>query len=106
MLYIHYFALETAKSLNFYKIHLVFIGYGQLCDADIVEALSEQVLQSATAGVPIQSCLVGDVVLALYRDDENWYRAKIVSVNPDCSSFQIDIVPNQYEEQQPANHGL
>jgi hypothetical protein len=24
MLYIHYFALETVKSLNFYKIHLVF----------------------------------------------------------------------------------
>ena len=68
------------------------IGYGQFCDADIVEALSEQVLQSATAGVPIQSCLVGDVVLALYRDDENWYRAKIVSVNPDNLSLSVFFI--------------
>jgi hypothetical protein len=34
------------------------IGYGQLCDADIVEALSEQVLQSATAGA--NSCFQWD----------------------------------------------
>ncbi|XP_071177213.1 uncharacterized protein [Mytilus edulis] len=62
------------------------IGYGQFCDAEAVDSLSEKVTQAATASRPINACVVNDIVLALYREDENWYRAKVLSTNDNSVS--------------------
>ncbi|XP_052057954.1 uncharacterized protein LOC127698468 isoform X6 [Mytilus californianus] len=62
------------------------IGYGQFCDAEVVDSLSEQVTQAATASRPINACVINDIVLALYREDENWYRAKVSSTNDNSVS--------------------
>ncbi|XP_076098484.1 uncharacterized protein LOC143068364 isoform X2 [Mytilus galloprovincialis] len=62
------------------------IGYGQFCDPEAVDSLSEKVTQAATASRPINACVVNDIVLALYREDENWYRAKVLSTNDNSVS--------------------
>ncbi|XP_063433954.1 uncharacterized protein LOC134715596 isoform X2 [Mytilus trossulus] len=62
------------------------IGYGQFCDAEVVDSLSEKVTQAANASRPIDACVVNDIVLALYREDENWYRAKVLSTNDNSLS--------------------
>ena len=56
------------------------IGYGQFCEPEIVDTVSEQVIQAVASSSPVKSPEEGDIILALYREDAIWYRAKVLTV--------------------------
>lgn len=73
--------------------NLVFVQPLSRCDAlvSITKALANEAAQASTgalSGLPP----VGQFVLALYSEDNSWYRAKVVSVDKATSTVRVSFV--------------
>ncbi|XP_061180909.1 uncharacterized protein LOC133189557 [Saccostrea echinata] len=67
-------------------------GYCQLCEENVVEELAENI-QSSVGNCAVLGGSLGndEIVLALFHEDDNWYRGKIVGKGAnDLSIFFVD----------------
>ena len=58
------------------------VGHVQLCDNDTVETLADKI-QFAILTAQVIPCNTGDFILALFDEDQVWYRAKVIQVYSD-----------------------